>query len=209
MSIPSHKSSVPKKERGVQAPQRSNGKLRVAAILEAAGAVIDEKGYEGATMAEIAERSGTKIGSLYRFFPNKESVANTLLEHGCEEMIAAFDRFQAEVRTLSLDAFADGLVALLWEFFGRPGFRKLLDSGKEWLEKREESRISVLRRIEESLMAYNSTLSRESAVDIALVVLLQAKTVATNRGLLSSMSGISDEFRDMNRLYLRSRLGQL
>jgi AcrR family transcriptional regulator len=181
----------------------------VAAILEAAGAVIDEKGYEGATMAEIAERSGTKIGSLYRFFPNKESVANTLLEHGCEEMIAAFDRFQAEVRTLSLDAFADGLVALLWEFFGRPGFRKLLDSGKEWLEKREELRISVLRRIEESLMAYNSTLSRESAVDIALVVLLQAKTVATNRGLLSSMSGISDEFRDMNRLYLRSRLGQL
>lgn len=45
--------------------------------MEAAAAVIAEKGYEGATMAEIAARSGTKIGSLYRFFPNKESLADT------------------------------------------------------------------------------------------------------------------------------------
>ena len=27
-------------------------------------------------MAEIATRSNTKIGSLYRFFPNKEVLAN-------------------------------------------------------------------------------------------------------------------------------------
>jgi hypothetical protein len=67
--------SSPKESRSVQAPLRANGKLRVAAILEAAAAVIGEKGYEGATMAEIAARSATKIGSLYRFFPNQESVA--------------------------------------------------------------------------------------------------------------------------------------
>jgi len=76
LSIHSHKSSA-KKTRAVKVPQRSNGKLRVAAILEAAAAVIAEEGYEGATMAEIAARSGTKIGSLYRFFPNKESLADT------------------------------------------------------------------------------------------------------------------------------------
>jgi AcrR family transcriptional regulator len=50
-----------------KAPQRRNGKLRVAAILKAGAAVISEKGYEMATMAEIAARSNTKIGSLYRF----------------------------------------------------------------------------------------------------------------------------------------------
>ena len=43
-------------------PQRRNGKLRVAtAILKAGEAVIVEKGYEAATMAEIAARSNTKI----------------------------------------------------------------------------------------------------------------------------------------------------
>jgi hypothetical protein len=63
-------------------PQRRNGKLRVAAILKAGEAVIAEKGYEAATMAEIAARSNTKIGSLYRFFPNKEVLANALILQG-------------------------------------------------------------------------------------------------------------------------------
>jgi glyoxylase-like metal-dependent hydrolase (beta-lactamase superfamily II) len=64
-----------------KAPQRRNGKLRVAAILKAGAAVISEKGHEMATMAEIAARSNTKIGSLYRFFPNKEVLANALIAH--------------------------------------------------------------------------------------------------------------------------------
>jgi AcrR family transcriptional regulator len=40
--------------------------------MEAAAAVIAERGFESATMAEIAARAGAQIGSLYRFFPNKE-----------------------------------------------------------------------------------------------------------------------------------------
>jgi AcrR family transcriptional regulator len=200
--------STVQKTRVPQAPQRNNGRLRVAAILEAAAAIVDEKGYEGTTMAEIAERSGTKIGSLYRFFPNKESVADTLLENGREYMAVAFDQFQAEVHTLSVDTFADGLMSLLCKLFARPGYKKLLDSGKEWSEKREQLRVSVLRRVVQSLMAHTPTLARESAADIAVVVLLQAKAVATNQALVASKSGISNEFRDMTRLYLQSRLGR-
>ncbi len=148
-------------------------------------------------MAEIAERSGTKIGSLYRFFPNKESVADTLLEVGREYMVVAFDQFQAEVPGLSVHALADGLMSLLCELFTKPGFKKLLDSGKEWSEKREELRVSVLRRIAKSLMVHSPSLSRKSAIDMALVVLLHAKAVATNRTLFASKSEISIEFRDM------------
>ena len=80
-------------------PQRANGKLRVAAILEAAATVIAEKGYEGATMAEIAVRSSTKIGSLYRFFPNKESLADTIVVSARENVDAVFNRFDADVNT--------------------------------------------------------------------------------------------------------------
>ena len=36
--------------------------------MEAGVAVFTEKGYDAATMSEIAARSGTAIGSLYRFF---------------------------------------------------------------------------------------------------------------------------------------------
>ena len=81
-------------------PQRRNGKLRVAAILKAGAAVIAEKGYEAATMAEIAARSSTKIGSLYRFFPNKEVLANALIAHSTKafttpsmNLIPEFNRY--------------------------------------------------------------------------------------------------------------------
>jgi hypothetical protein len=50
-------------------------------------------------------------------------------------------------------------------------------------------------------------LSKQSAGDIALVILLNVKTVATHQALFDSASNAPDEFRDITRLYLQSRLG--
>jgi AcrR family transcriptional regulator len=205
LSISSHKSSPPK-ARPVQVPQRSNGKLRVAAILEAAGAVIAEKGYEGATMAEIAARSGTKIGSLYRFFPNKESLADTIVVSARENLHAVFDRFDADVHALSIPALADNLMALIFELFTRPAFMQLLDGGQNWSVKREEFRSAMLERTAKTLMIHTPNLSKRSAADVALVVLLNVKAVATHQALFDSASSAPDEFRHMTRLYLQSRL---
>jgi AcrR family transcriptional regulator len=206
LSISSHKSSS-KKSRPAQAPQRANGKLRVAAILEAAAAVIGEKGYEGATMAEIAARSGTKIGSLYRFFPNKESVADTILVSARENIEDVFDKFDARVNALSIRALADELMALVFELFTRPAFMKLLDAGQDWSVKREEFRAALQQRVTKTLTIHTPKLSKKSAADIALVVMLNAKAVATQKAFFGhSASNVPDEFRDMTRLYLQSRL---
>ena len=202
----SHKSSS-KQNRAVQAPQRSNGKLRVAAILEAAAAVIAENGYEGATMAEIAARSGTKIGSLYRFFPNKESIADTIILSARENLEVAFDRLDAGVNALSIPALADDLMAVIFELFTRPAFTRLLDAGREWSVKREEFRSVMLQHIAKTLVIYTPNLSKKAAADIALVVLLNVKTVATHQAFFDSASNIAEEFRGMTRLYLQSRLG--
>jgi AcrR family transcriptional regulator len=206
LRIPSHKSS-PKKTRTVHAPQRLNGKLRVAAILEAAAAVIAEKGYEGATMAEIAARSGTKIGSLYRFFPNKESLADTLVVSARQNLDAVFDKFESDVKVLPIRALADGLMGLLFELFTRPAFMKLLDASRDWSVKREEFRSEMLRRIAETLLIYKPTLPRKSANDIALVILLNTKAVATHQELRDSAASALEEFGHMTRLYLQDRLG--
>jgi len=205
LSVHSHKSSS-KKPRAVQAPQRSNGKLRVAAILEAAAAVIAEKGYEGATMAEIATRSGTKIGSLYRFFPSKESLADTIVVSARENLDAVFDRFDAGVNALSIRALADDLMALIFELFTRPAFMKLLDAGQEWSVKREEFKSALQQSVAETLIIHTPNLSKKSAGDIALVVLLNVKAVATHQASFGPTSSVPDEFRDMTRLYLESRL---
>jgi AcrR family transcriptional regulator len=191
----------------VQLPQRSNGRLRVAAILEAAAAVIAEKGYQGATMAEIAARSGTKVGSLYRFFPNKESVADTIVVSARENLDAEFDRFDAGVAARSIRALADDLMALIFGLFTRPAFMQLLEAGQDWSVKREEFRSALLQRTARTLMIHTPRLSKKSAADIALVMVLNVKAVATHQAFFDSATGARDEFRDMTRLYLQNRLG--
>src|SRR5271154_2185335 len=159
-------------------------------------------------MAEIAARSGTKIGSLYRFFPNKESLADTIVVSARENLDAVFDRFDANVNALSIGALADDLMALIFELFTRPAFMKLLDAGQDWSVKREEFRSALLERTAKTLMIHTPKLSEKSAADMALVIVLNVKAVATHQVFFDSGSNAPDEFRDMTRLYLRSRLAK-
>ncbi|HZZ79020.1 MAG TPA: helix-turn-helix domain-containing protein [Gemmataceae bacterium] len=188
-------------------PQRSNGRLRVAAILRAAADVVAEKGYEAATMAEIAERSSTKIGSLYRFFPNKESLAEMMIASARENLDMEFDRFDAAVRGLSIEALVDHLQSLLFQRLLTPALKKLLDASKDGSIKCDEFRDAVLGRVTKTLMIYRPKLRKESAGDIALVILLNMKAAATHQEFFESAPSILAEFRDMTRLYLQNRLG--
>ena len=43
-------------------------------IIEVAFTEFDEKGYEGASMRNIAEGAGTSLGNLYRYFRNKDDM---------------------------------------------------------------------------------------------------------------------------------------
>ena len=121
-------------------PQRRNGKLRVAAILKAGAAVIAEKGYEAATMAEIAARSSTKIGSLYRFFPNKEVLANALIAHYHEGVHNAFDELDSRIQSLSISALADFLLDLMVDLHkgAGPTMKRLLEIPEALSVKRGE-----------------------------------------------------------------------
>ena len=71
--------------------------------MAAAAEVIAERGYEGATMAEIAARAGAQIGSLYRFFPNKEVLADALIQRHGELLGEAFGKIEVQVTVLSVN----------------------------------------------------------------------------------------------------------
>src|ERR1700678_4195359 len=110
--------SRPNRQRSALEPQRSRGKLRVASLLEAAAAVIAERGFESATMAEIAARAGAQIGSLFRFFPNKETLADALIRRYGELIDAAFGKIESQATSLSVNDLADNLLDLLVELHG-------------------------------------------------------------------------------------------
>jgi AcrR family transcriptional regulator len=219
MSVPSHKSNRIK-VRNVHLPQRANGRARVAAIVEAAAIVFEEKGYDNATMAEIAARSDTKIGSLYRFFPNKQSLADTIIVSTREKFDAEFDQFDVGVASLSVSALADGLIALVLNRLNKSAAKKLLDVDRDWSVKLEEFRLALLRRIANALMIHTPGLSKKLAEDVAQVIVFNVKSMASYKASFdsgahsspkssaesSAETSTEHEFRDMIRLYLQSRL---
>src|ERR1700722_1659343 len=96
-------------------PQRSTGKRRVAELLRAGADVFAERGFEAATMAEIAARAGAQIGSLYRFFPNKEVLADALMQRYGELIDEAFGKVEGRAASSSVNDLADSLVDFLVE----------------------------------------------------------------------------------------------
>ena len=65
----------------------------------------------------------------------------------------------------------------------------------------------MVRRIAKTLTIYSSQLPKKSTEDVALVILANTKAMATHQKLRDSAPRTLDEFRDMTRLYLQSRLG--
>ena len=69
-------------------PTQRRSKETVQAILEATAHVLKESGYAGATTNRIAEVAGVSIGSLYQYFPGKESLVYALNRQHIEEQVA-------------------------------------------------------------------------------------------------------------------------
>jgi AcrR family transcriptional regulator len=70
-----HKKIAPRK-----APKQVRSKERFQKILDVTFEAIDEIGYENTTTDLIAERCSISVGSLYQFFPNKETIVYTRAE---------------------------------------------------------------------------------------------------------------------------------
>src|SRR5258705_8546265 len=192
-----------------KAPQRRNGKLRVAAILKAGAAVISEKGYEMATMAEIAARSNTKIGSLYRFFPNKEVLANALIAHYHEGVHNAFDELDSRIQSLSISSLADFLLDLMVDLHqgAGPTLKRLLEIPEVFSVKRGEFSRSIHKHIVRTLTLRSPSLTANKAQDMAVVILGNMKTMAafSDAADQSVRPGAIEELREMTRIYLKSR----
>jgi AcrR family transcriptional regulator len=198
------------KARSALAPQRRHGKLRVAALLEAGAAVIAEKGFQAATMAEIASRAGAPIGSLYRFFPNKEILADALIQRFEELITKAFGEINGQVRSMSTAALAEALLNLMVDLRGeRLAMRALLEAHSAWSAKRTEFRSAMRRRIVKTLTLRCPKLNPKVARDMAVIILQNMKTVGILSGELrgDALSGAQAELREMTRLYLADKLG--
>ena len=91
-------------------PVQARSETTVLAIFEASIQVLLSVGYRKLTTSCVAERAGVSVGTLYQYFPNRQSLIRAVLERYLAEMSASIE---AECRSLygrSLDETAAGLV---------------------------------------------------------------------------------------------------
>ena len=101
-------------------PRQERGQRRVDAILDATAAIIAQEGLPAATMHAIAKRSGTTIGSLYHFFPDRDAVIVALAErHGVAIGEMAATLASVDWSALSLEEAVDRYVETCIDYVRR------------------------------------------------------------------------------------------
>jgi AcrR family transcriptional regulator len=111
-----------------RAPRQKRSRATYDAIVEAAARVFAESGLAAATTARIAEVAGVSPGSMYHYFPSKESLVTAVFERESHDQHAAFLRIAAEVGTDDVPHLVRAFVAWSVDAFEarRALFRVLL-----------------------------------------------------------------------------------
>ena len=152
-------------------PKRERGKQRVAALLDAGAAVFAEKGYDGATMTEIAERAGAAIGSLYQFFPSKEALAEAFFDRFAERAAAAFARVEELAPGCSARELADLFIDYkLKQGSDRDAAIALSSAVAGIVERRKPLGDKLRERIASILRIGNPALGQDEAAAAAVIV---------------------------------------
>jgi AcrR family transcriptional regulator len=73
---------------------------RKAYVLDAARAVFEAEGLDGASIREIAKKAGYTPGAIYSYFPSKEAIYAALLSESLERLKAAVLSAKPSVATL-------------------------------------------------------------------------------------------------------------
>jgi AcrR family transcriptional regulator len=72
-------------------PSQMRGKERIRVILAAALKAFREKGIDQSTTNDIAQTAHIPIGSIYRYFENKEEIILALIELYTEDVVDLFE----------------------------------------------------------------------------------------------------------------------
>ena len=84
-------------------------------ILESALAIFRERGFEKATMREIATAAGVAVGAAYYYFDSKDAIVMAFYQRAQQEMAPSVDAILTEEKTL--EARLRGIIAYKFEYF--------------------------------------------------------------------------------------------
>lgn len=166
----------------MRTPKRRRGHDRVAVLLEAAATVFVEKGYDAATMTEIAAKAHSSIGSLYQFFPTKPLLAEALHIDRLERLKEVFQDIAEKSGGLSAadsgEAIFDRLAAFIETFPEYPVLAARRDIPRD---RKLRSRAEVKELISSILRRAEPPVTDDVALMSAIILeLIRIAVIAAN-----------------------------
>lgn len=187
-------------------PRQRRSQERVARIVQAAGALLEENGYAQLTTNAIASRAGTSIGSLYQFFPNKEAVVAELVAQYRRELHAFLHQglsvaLVRESIPAVVEIVVDGIEALRER---SPGFGSIL-----WLRSVEGSPSLTAIALDRDILDPLEKLLAEAYPDVPMERRHRCMVVVgeTTKALLSRVSRETPFVQAQMRQELKRMLG--
>jgi AcrR family transcriptional regulator len=191
--------------------RQERGARRVEAIVAAAATLFAERGFDGTSMNAIAKASGLTIGSLYQYFPNRESIVDAVAEAYLAAWRAEKDEALEQMPDVSLHGFIRRGVLSLFDFHTKyAGIKAFLDA--------DPRRAASIRTIHEEVAAFAPVIGRwypdRTFDELARVVFVASSIIRGSAAALPAVDALGKraEFVDDIALaaeqYVRARLGE-
>jgi AcrR family transcriptional regulator len=106
-------------------PTQARAQETVGIILEASAQILQKEGEAALTTNRIAAHAGFSIGTLYQYFPNRESILAAMATREQAHILAKLEIVLARLDPTDPEpTVRDAIAALLGAFRGRHGVRR-------------------------------------------------------------------------------------
>ncbi|MER6628010.1 TetR/AcrR family transcriptional regulator [Streptomyces sp. NPDC000987] len=160
----------------------------VRRILDAGERTLSEYGYEGASTSRIAATACVSPGSLYQYFPHKDAIVLSVLEHYGDELVSRVTARMTEQFEQPAPVIVRGTLAVLLDGLdvAPPFLRAVVEHGPR-LDDGRALRVFE-ERIGELVLAYLTTqrpgLRSDASLETAVWMLVRMVEHLTVRYLL-------------------------
>jgi AcrR family transcriptional regulator len=195
------------------APMQARSRERLRRVLDAADDVLSLEGASTFTTTRVAAQAGVPIGSVYRFFPDKEAIVEALAVRywsDFEDLVAGVA--EADEAHALADPIGDVLDVLAAGFRARPGFLALWFGGLRTERVRDATRPTreaIARSIERILARHWPKASRRKRARVAEMAVLAGDGLLREafRRDRRGDAAVLAESKLMLRAYVTERLG--
>lgn len=175
-------------------PRQARSRFMVDTILEATARVLAKYGYAGTNTNLIAETAGISVGSLYQYFPNKDSIVAAIHQRHVRNMRDMIIGVLSESKESTLEEAVKALVRTrLAAHLAEPELHRVLEVEFPFMDSEEEENEAgqdISKCLQELLRNYHREILR-SNLEMASYMVLGIVKSLVHQAALEPLSGFT------------------